>query len=105
MSEPEVTTQGGKRLGAGRPIGAKDIRKQVRDICNELGLNPTEKIVEIVLDSATPLDIRARLLQDLQQYIAPKLKSVEIRGSLDDDRPIQLVLYKDVKKEDLDSPI
>ena len=106
MSEPEVTTQGGKRAGAGRPYGATSITKRVKEICQEMGLNPTEKIVEIIQDAATPLDIRARLLQDLQQYVAPKLKSVEIKGSLDDDdKPIQLVLYKDVKREDLSSPI
>lgn len=101
----EVTTRGGKRAGAGRPVGMTSIRKQVADICNEKGINPTEKIIEIILDAATPLDIRARLLQDLQQYVSPKLKSIEIVGSLDDDRPIQIVSYKDVRREDLESDI
>lgn len=104
--ECQVITRGGVRKGAGRPPGATSIRKRVAAMCEEMGLNPTQEIIKIIQDQATDPGTRARLLQDLQQYVAPKLKSIEIKGSLDDDnRPIELVLYKDVKPEDLDSPI
>ena len=103
--ECQVITRGGKREGAGRPPGTTSIRSRVLAMCEEMELNPTKEIIKIIQDKSTDPSTRCRLLQDLQQYVAPKLKSVEIKGSLDDDRPIQLVLYKDVKKEDLDSPI
>lgn len=101
-----VTTVGGKRAGAGRPPGATSIRKKVAAMCEEMGLNPTQEIIRIIQDKATAPDVRARLLQDLQQYVAPKLKSIEISGSLDDDgRPIEIVSYKGVLKNELNSPI
>lgn len=104
--ECQVVTRGGKRKGAGRPFGTTSIRGRVLAMCEEMELNPTKEIIKLIQDTSTDPSTRARLLQDLQQYVAPKLKSIEIKGSLDDDdRPIQLVLYKDVKKEDLDSPI
>ena len=101
----EVTTKGGARRGAGRPMGATGLKKMVAQICKEKGLNPTEEIVKIVLDQATPLDIRARLLQDLQSYVFPRLKAIEITGSLDDDRPIEIVSYAEVRREELESDI
>ncbi len=105
-SNCEVTTQGGKRTGAGRPPGATSIRKRVAEMCEQMNLNPTQEIIKIIQDAATAPDVRARLLQDLQQYVAPKLKSIEVSGSLDDDgRPIEIVSYLGVKKEELDSPI
>ena len=106
QGECQVTTRGGKRAGAGRPFGTTSIRSRVLAMCEEMELNPTKEIIKIIKDKSTDASTRSRLLQDLQQYVAPKLKSIEIKGSLDDDnRPIVLVMYKDLKKEDLDSPI
>ena len=95
--------QGGKRQGAGRPYGATGLKRKVSEICKKFDLDPTEEIIKIVKDQSTPLEVRSRLLQDLQSYTAPRLKAIELTGSLDDDRPIEIISFKGVKPEDLPS--
>jgi hypothetical protein len=65
--------------------------KAVAEVLEEHGLNPTEEIVKLlrpigddgeVLPSKLDPDTRARVLLELQQYTAPKLKSVEIKGKI-----------------------
>ena len=102
---PIVNVHGGKRKGAGRPMGATGLKRKVAEKCEELGLDPTKELIKIVQDKSTPLEIRARILQDIQGYVAPKLKAIEISGDLEDNGPIQIVSYAEAKAEDLESEI
>lgn len=48
--------------------------------CEELGCDPIEALVGIANDPKTPIELRARVLIEIAQYIYPKKRSVELSG-------------------------
>ncbi len=91
----------------------KDLRDALNLLFEKHDFSPAEKLVEMVLetDSAgryvlTP-DQRIRVLSDLQSYVMPKLKSVEVSGEVEHKHSITIIRYGDdgkIKREALDAP-
>lgn len=77
-------------------VGGKINLKMVAEVLVAHGMDPTEEIVKILrptdpetglrVPSRLPVDVQARVLGDLLQYCQPKLKSVEISGSVGIER-------------------
>jgi hypothetical protein len=66
--------------------------KAVAEVLAERGLDPTEAIIDILqptdpetgeaLPCRLDADVQARVLNELLQYTQPKLKSIEVKGSI-----------------------
>lgn len=84
-------------------VGGKINLKMVAEVLVAHGMDPTEEIVKILrptdpvtgkrtnaegklIPSLLPAEVQARILGDLLQYCQPKLKSVEISGSVGIER-------------------
>jgi hypothetical protein len=84
---------------AGRPKDTHRIRFDVAEICKKNGCNPFEILAQI---AAATIDIppeqkkyltariRMEAAAELAQYLAPKLKAVEL--SADADNPVQVTI-------------
>lgn len=103
---------GGLRPGAGRPVGSssnalKDLRLAIRDICEKKDYKPLEELVDIVQDKDNKfkltLDQKIGIHKELLQYIAPKLKAVDIQANVQGDIKINVVRFSD--NELLDSKV
>ena len=52
-----------------------------RELLDKLGCNPLEGLAEIASDEKNPIEIRTRAYSELAQYIAPKLRAMELTGA------------------------
>jgi len=59
--------------------------EQVKERLNELNCDPVEGMVKIANLSMKSKDyeLAARMYKELAQYVAPKLRSVEVKGDAD----------------------
>lgn len=73
----------------GRPVGAKNKLFQVADICGAINCNPFEILAQMAAgtldvpeEQKKQITVRIRLeaAAELAQYLAPKLKAVEIKA-------------------------
>ena len=46
-----------------------------------LGCDPIEGMAQIAMDPSTDVSLKAQMFKELAQYVAPKRKSIEMRGS------------------------
>ena len=53
--------------------------KTVEDKLAALGCDPIEGMAKIVMDPTTDIGLRAQMLKELAQYVAPKRKSIEVK--------------------------
>lgn len=82
-----MATVDGKKTG-GRVKGTLNKRSQaVSDLLEELGCDPIRGLAEIAMNSAEE-SLRFQANKELSQYIAPKLKSIEHKGS--DTQPLRV---------------
>ena len=75
--------RGGKREGAGRPVGAASkATEEVQAKLDELGCDPISGMAQIALDKSNSIELRAQMFKELAQYIAPKRRATEISGEI-----------------------
>jgi hypothetical protein len=87
MSDNRGSKPGEKR--GGRQKGTPNKRTlAVTDKLEALGCDPIQRMAQIAMDEEVEVTIRARLLTELAQYIAPKRKAVEVTG--EDGGPLEL---------------
>lgn len=74
----------------GRPKGSKTkLRYEVLAALQELNFDPFKKLVDLALNARSER-VQCDAASELAQYIAPKLKAVEI--SADRDSPVQFTI-------------
>ena len=83
-----------KQKTGGRSKGTPNKRTQeVVDKLRELGCDPIEGMAHIASDESVDLPLRAQMLKELAQYVAPKRKAVEHSG--DAAAVIPMVVIRD----------
>jgi hypothetical protein len=74
--------RGGKRPGAGRPRGSLGaMTERVLDLLEELDFDPLEELVTLYRDPATDRRTKVRIACELAQFVAPKLKAVDVQNA------------------------
>jgi hypothetical protein len=69
--------------GAGRKTGQSPHRKftwDVKQLCEESGANPFQTMIDIMQDEENSPKLRQTAASELARYIAPQLKSMEIKS-------------------------
>ena len=97
---------------AGRPKGALSKKTLLRAaaVLADKGLSPTEELVKIAQDAATPVATRIELWKFLQSYVeAPQTKPTEIapetpEGSADNARKTMALLASLAQPRDPGNP-
>ncbi len=88
----------GERRG-GRQKGMPNKRTQaVAETLEAIGLDPIRGMAEIALDKTIEVGVRAQMLKELAQYVAPKRKAIEHSGPSEGQRPPQIII--DLSGED-----
>lgn len=79
--------RGGKRAGAGRPVGAvAKTDKEARAKAKESGEMPLDYMLRVMRDESQPADRRDRMAIAAAPYGHAKLTSVEVKG--DPEKPV-----------------
>ncbi len=88
---------GGRRAGAGRPQGARNIRSEetAKEIAAS-GLTPLQYLMDIVRDDAAPRKDRIECARAAAPFCHARLSAIEMdlnttKQSLDDYEPAELV--------------
>ena len=72
---------GGKRSGAGRPIGAKNKRTiALEEAMAEGGELPKSFMLRVMRDESQPMPLRADMAKAVAPYCHPRLNAVEQTG-------------------------
>lgn len=80
--------RGGARPGSGRKKGSPNKRtKTIEEKLASLKCDPIEGMARIALDESNDIQIRAQMLKELAQYVAPKRAAMQHTGT--DDGPIR----------------
>jgi hypothetical protein len=91
-----MNNRGGKRLGAGRPLGSKNQRTQeIARAAAEAGITPIEVMLGIMRElwaQGTPEAKReaAEIAKDAAPYIHPRLASID--QTIKENRPFAVLL-------------
>ena len=76
--------RGGKREGAGRPVGAVTQRsREVADLAAKEGLTPLEYMLDVLRDESADTKDRMWAAEKAAPYIHPKLANIEHSGGID----------------------
>jgi hypothetical protein len=80
--------RGGKRVGAGRPVGAKtkrhaSFREELWHWCKTHGADPYRYLAKVVADRAEPTRNRLDAARALATYLEPKLAQVQHTGQIE----------------------
>jgi hypothetical protein len=99
---------GGQRPGAGRKPGSTSISTTlVREFLATKNFDPIAKLVELYDHEETDHATKVKIATELAQYVAPKLKAVDVQGRLTQER-ITVVLGVGARPEhsvlDVDRP-
>ncbi len=90
---------GGYRENAGRPSGSKNklgaIREKIQQICNDNNYDPFEILIKTATDPQTPLKVRLKIAMELAQYLAPKLKAIDIDAKFGGGVTVNIVKFGD----------
>ena len=90
----------GERRG-GRQKGTPNRRTlEVQQRLAELDCDPIQGMALIAMDEGNPPELRARMFAELAQYVAPRLKSVELSGA--DGAPIAVQQHERIDVAVLD---
>lgn len=76
--------RGGQRPGAGRKPGIST--SLVRDFLATKNFDPIAKLVELYHDEQTDHATKVKIATELAQYVAPKLKALDVKGQLTQER-------------------
>ena len=72
---------GGKRAGAGRPIGAKNKRTiALEEECAAGGELPKGFMLRVMRDESQPMPLRADMAKAAAPYFHPRLNAIEHTG-------------------------
>ena len=102
--------RGGYRPGSGRPKGSTNtlggVRADVVRLCKEKNYDPIKELIDIAQsdDPMVPLDVKVNIHKELLNYMAPKLKSIDMEkrgtetinvmiqnfGELEGEQPVTL---------------
>ena len=78
---------GGQRPGAGRKRGSTSISTTlVREFLATKGFDPIAKLVELYEHEETDFATKVKIATELAQYYAPKLRAVDVQGSVAQER-------------------
>lgn len=79
----DISGQGGRRPGAGRPAGAKNKKTQaVIDAAKEKGELPLEFMLRVMRDKSKPFDLRSDMAKSAAPYLHARLSSVEVNANV-----------------------
>jgi len=99
---------GGKRAGAGRPKGSLGaMTERVIDLLEELDFDPLLELVTLYRDPQTDRRTKVRIASELAQFVAPKLKAIDVQASNHPSIAVHIVQYTQpslVIKIDEESP-
>ena len=76
--------KGGYSPGSGRPKGSTNtlggVRADVVRLCKEKNYDPIKELIDIAQsdDPMVPLDVKVNIHKELLNYMAPKLKSIDM---------------------------
>ena len=73
----------------------KEIRQQVRKLCMDENYDPLREMVVLAKDPGTPLDHRVTLHKELAQYVAPKLKSMDLTAEVSGGIQVNVLKFAD----------
>jgi hypothetical protein len=74
----------------------KDIRQQVRKLCLDENYDPLREMIILAKDPSTPLDHRVTLHKELSQYVAPKLKAMELTAEVSGGIQVNVLKFADM---------
>ena len=81
-----------------------DIRARATAVLEALEKAQHDPLLELINAAkeggGLPLDERVAINKELLQYIAPKLKAVDITGQVDFDGEVRVVSFRDMTDED-----
>lgn len=92
------SAKGGKREGAGRPSGSKNLTTVAREarldeVCKRNAYDPFEALVKEARDEKTPQDIRIAIHEKLMRYrYLPIKEPIEDGEEAGGNRPVRLVI-------------
>ncbi len=88
---------------AGKLLSASEMRAALFSICAKYDIDPMEELVKYTLPQKVrnklgltdevSVEMRVKVLSDLVGYMIPKLKSVEVSGTVDHEHHIEIVRY------------
>ena len=100
--------RGGKRAGAGRPKGSLGtMTERVLELFDELSFDPLRELVTIYQSSETDKRTKVRIAIELAQFVAPKLKAIDVQTANNPGIVINVVQYTPqprIVKVDAQSP-
>lgn len=86
--------RGGKRTGAGRPVGAATTRtREIADSAARDGLTPLDYMLSVLRDATMPAQRRDDMAKAAAPYVHPKLAQVAHTGR--DGGPVQVRIVGD----------
>lgn len=89
-----------------RPPGAQNRLTKytalVRECLEKMAHDPILEMVRDAQDDHTDKELRFAINKELAQYIAPKLKAVEVSLEADVSGEVRVVSFKDATAEDMD---
>lgn len=90
----------------GRPVGSRNkfqkYTELVRECLEKQAHDPILDMVQQVQAGHCDPELRFAINKELAQYIAPKLRAVEIDMDAQVDGEIKIISFKDVSEGDLD---
>jgi hypothetical protein len=87
--------RGGKRIGAGRPKGSLGaMTERVVELFDELSFDPLRELVTIYQNSETDQRTKVRIAIELAQFVAPKLKAIDVQTANDPGIIVNVVHYE-----------
>lgn len=83
---------GGKRTGAGRPKGSLGaMTERVLELFDELSFDPLRELVTIYQNSETDRRTKVRIAIELAQFVAPKLKAIDVQTAVSQGITVNVV--------------
>ena len=96
----------------------QELREALDLLFQKYGMSPAEELVKIVMERralpdggsvfAISAELRAKILGDLMQYCVPKLRSVEVQGTVEHSHNITIVRYGEdgtARREQVRGPV
>ena len=77
----------------GRKLSAAEMRARLDVLLEKYDFNPIEELIRTAQDPDTPLAERTKINLQLTEYLLPKLKSVEVQGTVDHNHTIVIERY------------
>jgi len=86
--------RGGKRPGAGRPKGSLGaMTERVLELFAELSFDPLRELVAMYHNPETDRRTKVRIAIELAQFVAPKLKAIDVQTANNPGIVVNIVQY------------